>query len=78
MKIGTRFLRHNKTSPIVSSAWLDKNKEHPKGPPETWVWSRKTLADGTIYDIPAAEVEQMRKAGNKIRWSDGRGGIFEV
>lgn len=69
MKISERFLPHNLESPIVRSAWLDKNKKSPRGKPDTWMFMRVTLADGTVYDLPSDEVKAMNAADIRFRWA---------
>lgn len=69
MKVSERFMQHNADSPIVRSAWLDAKKKSPKGPPHTWAFMRVTLADGTVYDLPAAEVQEMNAANAPMRWA---------
>tara|TARA_R110000772_G_C13310276_1_gene440165 strand:+ start:16779 stop:17027 length:249 start_codon:yes stop_codon:yes gene_type:complete len=51
-----RFLEHNKDVPIVKSAWLNKDKKPARGHPSKWLFSKKTLEDGTVYILSGEDI----------------------
>jgi hypothetical protein len=66
-----RFVEINATNSVVSAAWLDKDREHPSGPPETWVKMRYQFDNMQQITLHEADLAALDAAGIKpIWWSD--------
>lgn len=56
------FVEDNERSPIFRGEWLDKDRRPAAGSPDTWVFLRYELDDGTIYELNGEDLDALHEA----------------